>query len=197
MVDRESRGVVVPAPLLVLGGVLAVQFGGALAATLVPEVGAGGSVLLRIGFAAVLLYAVARPRLRGHTRRAWATVVAFGVALGLMNWRLLRLAGAPAAGRRGDRGVPRAARPHHRALAPAARLRGRRRGGCRGAADLRGVHRPVRRPEPDRARPGPDRGRLLGGVHPVRAAAPAPPSRASTGSRWPWSWPPSWCCPSA
>ncbi len=77
---------VVPAPLLVLGGVLSVQFGGALAATLVPEVGAGGSVLLRVGFAAVLLYAVARPRLRGHTRRAWATVVAFGVALGLMNW---------------------------------------------------------------------------------------------------------------
>ena len=86
MVDRESRGVVVPAPLLVLGGVLSVQFGGALAATLVPEVGAGGSVLLRIGFAAVILYAVARPRLRGHTRQAWATVVAFGVALGLMNW---------------------------------------------------------------------------------------------------------------
>ena len=77
---------VVPAPLLVLGGVLSVQFGGALAATLVPQVGAGGSVLLRVGFAAVLLYAVARPRLRGHTRQAWATVVAFGVALGLMNW---------------------------------------------------------------------------------------------------------------
>ena len=45
-----SRGsIVVPAPLLVLGGVVSVQFGGALAATLVPEIGAGGSVLLRIG----------------------------------------------------------------------------------------------------------------------------------------------------
>jgi len=76
----------VPAPLLVFGGVVSVQFGGALAATLVPEIGAGGSVLLRIGIAAVILFAVARPRLRGHERRAWATVVAFGVALGLMNW---------------------------------------------------------------------------------------------------------------
>ncbi len=76
----------VPAPLLVLGGVLSVQFGGALAATLVPEIGAGGSVLLRIGIAAIILFAVARPRLRGHDRRAWATVTAFGVALGLMNW---------------------------------------------------------------------------------------------------------------
>lgn len=76
----------VPAPLLVLGGVVSVQFGGALAATLVPEIGAGGSVLLRIGIAALILVAVARPRLRGHTASAWRTVVAFGVALGLMNW---------------------------------------------------------------------------------------------------------------
>ncbi len=77
---------VVPAPLLVLGGVVSVQFGGALAATLVPEIGAGGSVLLRIGIAALILVAVARPRLRGHTASAWRTVVAVGVALGLMNW---------------------------------------------------------------------------------------------------------------
>lgn len=76
----------VPAPLLVLGGVVSVQFGGALAATLVPEIGAGGSVFLRIAIAAVILGAVVRPRLRGHDRRAWLTVVAFGVALGLMNW---------------------------------------------------------------------------------------------------------------
>jgi len=76
----------VPAPLLVLGGVVSVQFGAALAATLVPEIGAGGSVLLRIGIAAIILFAVVRPRLRGHDRRAWATVAAFGVALGLMNW---------------------------------------------------------------------------------------------------------------
>jgi inner membrane transporter RhtA len=76
----------VPAPLLVFGGIVSVQFGGALAATLVPEIGAGGSVLLRVVFAAVLLLAVARPRLRGHTGQAWLTVIGFGVALGLMNW---------------------------------------------------------------------------------------------------------------
>ena len=75
-----------PAPLLVLGGVLSVQFGGALAATLVPQVGAGGSVLLRLGISAAILLLLVRPRLRGHSRRAWLTVVAFGVALGLMNW---------------------------------------------------------------------------------------------------------------
>jgi inner membrane transporter RhtA len=85
-VVRQSRSAAVPAPLLVLGGVVSVQFGGALAATLVPEIGAGASVLLRIGIAALLLCAVVRPRLRGHDRRAWLTVVAFGVTLGLMNW---------------------------------------------------------------------------------------------------------------
>jgi inner membrane transporter RhtA len=77
---------VVPAPLLVFGGVVSVQFGAALAATLVPEIGAGGSVLLRITFSALILGVLARPALRGHSRQAWLTVVAFGVALGLMNW---------------------------------------------------------------------------------------------------------------
>ena len=76
----------VPAPLLVFGGVLSVQFGGALAATLVPEIGAGGSVLLRIAISVLILVPLARPRFRGHSRRAWLTVIAFGPALGLMNW---------------------------------------------------------------------------------------------------------------
>lgn len=76
----------VPAAVLVLGGIVSVQFGGALAATLVPQIGAGGAVLLRIVFAALVLVVVGRPGVRGHDRRAWLTVVAFGVALGLMNW---------------------------------------------------------------------------------------------------------------
>jgi inner membrane transporter RhtA len=75
----------VPAPLLVLAAVVSVQFGGALAATLVPQIGAPGSVTLRLLFAALVLGAVARPRLRGHTRRAWGTVALFGLAMGLMN----------------------------------------------------------------------------------------------------------------
>lgn len=76
----------VPAPVLVLAGIVSVQFGGALAATLVPAVGAGGSVVIRLLFATALLLAVVRPRWRGHSRRAWATVAAFGVTLGLMNF---------------------------------------------------------------------------------------------------------------
>lgn len=71
--------------MLVLTAIVSVQFGGALAATLVPRIGAGGSVLLRLLFATVILVAVARPRLRGRSRQAWLMVLAFGAALGLMN----------------------------------------------------------------------------------------------------------------
>lgn len=78
-IDRST------APLLVLGGVVSVQFGAALAATLVPRIGAVGSVLLRLSFATIILCAFARPRLRGRPPRAWATVVVFGLALAAMN----------------------------------------------------------------------------------------------------------------
>ncbi len=78
-VDRRT------APLLVLAGVVSVQFGGALAATLVPRIGATGSVLLRLLFATVILYAVARPSWRGRSRPDLVTVVLFGLALAAMN----------------------------------------------------------------------------------------------------------------
>jgi inner membrane transporter RhtA len=81
-----SAGDRVPAPVLVLAGIVSVQFGGALAQTLVPVIGAGGSVVMRLLFATVLLLVMVRPKWRGHSRRAWLTVIAFGVALGLMNF---------------------------------------------------------------------------------------------------------------
>ena len=75
----------IPAPLLVLAAVVSVQFGGALAATLVPRIGAAGSVALRLVLAAAVLLAVARPRLRRRSRADWITVSAFAVVLALMN----------------------------------------------------------------------------------------------------------------
>lgn len=76
-----------PAPpvVLVLAAIASVQLGGALAATLVPRIGAAGSVTLRLAFATAILWAIARPKVRGHSRTAWVTVLAFGAALGLMN----------------------------------------------------------------------------------------------------------------
>lgn len=73
------------APLLVLAAVVSVQFGGALAATLLPKIGVFGSVGLRITLAALLLLVWCRPRLRGRDRRDWQVVAAYAAALGLMN----------------------------------------------------------------------------------------------------------------
>ncbi|MGV8908956.1 MAG: EamA family transporter [Propionicimonas sp.] len=74
-----------PAPLLVLAAVVSVQFGGALAATLIPVVGVFGSVTLRLTIAAIVLLAVVRPQLRGRSTADWLVVVAFGAVLATMN----------------------------------------------------------------------------------------------------------------
>lgn len=70
---------------LVLAGGVSVQFGGALAVTLMPRAGALGVVTLRLLAAAVVLLVVCRPRLRGHSRADWGTVAVFGIAMGAMN----------------------------------------------------------------------------------------------------------------
>lgn len=78
------RGSLGPVGLVLAGGV-SVQFGGALAALLIPRAGAIGVVTLRLLAAAVVLLLVCRPRLRGHSRTDWGTVVVFGVTMAAMN----------------------------------------------------------------------------------------------------------------
>jgi inner membrane transporter RhtA len=75
----------VPAPLLVLAAVVSVQFGGAMAATLIPMVGVFGSVTLRLTIAASILLIIVRPRLRGRTSGDWLVVATFGAILAMMN----------------------------------------------------------------------------------------------------------------
>lgn len=70
---------------LVLAGGVSVQFGAALAVTLMPRAGALGVVTLRLLAAAIVLLVVCRPRLRGHSRTDWGTVVAFGLTMAAMN----------------------------------------------------------------------------------------------------------------
>ncbi|MBV7696704.1 DMT family transporter [Streptomyces sp. TRM70350] len=81
---RGSIGPLGPVGLVLAGG-LSVQFGGALAVSLMPRAGALGIVTLRLLVAAVVLLAVCRPRLRGHSRTDWGTVIAFGITMGAMN----------------------------------------------------------------------------------------------------------------
>ena len=64
---------------------LSIQGGAALAKSLFGAVGPGGTSALRIGFGALILLAVWRPRLRAYTRLQHSTALLFGLTLGLMN----------------------------------------------------------------------------------------------------------------
>ncbi|MFJ8230694.1 EamA family transporter [Streptomyces sp. NPDC094448] len=81
---RAGRGQLGPVGLVVAGA-LSVQFGAAVAVLLMDEVGPTGVVTLRLVLAALVMLAVCRPRLRGHSRADWGTVIAFGLAMGGMN----------------------------------------------------------------------------------------------------------------
>jgi inner membrane transporter RhtA len=73
---------------LVLVGILSVQFGAGVAKTLFDEVAPTTIVWLRLVTSALVLLAIARPALRGRSRRDWLVVLAFGAALGVMNWSI-------------------------------------------------------------------------------------------------------------
>ncbi|MEP7114678.1 MAG: EamA family transporter [Ilumatobacteraceae bacterium] len=70
---------------LVGASIVSVQLGAAIASSLFERVGAPGTVLLRQGLAAVVLLAIARPRIAGRSRRDWQVVCAFGLVLAAMN----------------------------------------------------------------------------------------------------------------
>jgi len=87
--DRDVGGVRAPvgreraaAVGLVVVAAMSPQVGAAFAVTLFDELGPAGAAFLRLAFAAIVLWAIWRPRLAGDLRLAGA----FGVALGLMNW---------------------------------------------------------------------------------------------------------------
>jgi inner membrane transporter RhtA len=73
-----------PVALVLLAGG-SVQFGAALAKTLFDEAGAGGTVFLRVLFAAAVLTIVWRPRARGLPARDLWLAAAFGLTLAAMN----------------------------------------------------------------------------------------------------------------
>jgi inner membrane transporter RhtA len=79
---EDSRGA---ATALVLGGIVSVQVGAAFATTLFDELGPGGTVFLRIAFAAVLLLVIWRPPLRLGEGAARRDVVLLGLVLAGMN----------------------------------------------------------------------------------------------------------------
>ncbi len=74
-----------PSGALVIGAIASVQFGSAVAVHLFQWVGPAGAVLLRLATATIVLTAIHRPSVRGHSRRGVLTAVAFGAVLAGMN----------------------------------------------------------------------------------------------------------------
>lgn len=80
----SSRLRIPPIPLLLVSAT-SIQGGAALAKQLFPALGATGTSGLRLAFAALLLVAIFRPRLRGLGRAQWKAILPYGIALGTMN----------------------------------------------------------------------------------------------------------------
>jgi inner membrane transporter RhtA len=74
-----------PAITLVLGAIVSVQVGAAVATTLFDDLGPTGTVLLRLAFAAIVLIAIWRPRLASLRGGRARDVALFGIALAAMN----------------------------------------------------------------------------------------------------------------
>lgn len=74
--------------LFVLGGILSVQLGAAVAKDLFGRIDPTSMVWLRLLTSALVLVLLARPVLRGRSRADWLVVVGFGASLGLMNWAI-------------------------------------------------------------------------------------------------------------
>ena len=87
MTTRRSRTLLGPVGL-VLVGILSVQLGAAIAKGLFGEISPTAMVWLRLLTSALVLAAVARPRVTGRSGRDWLVVLGFGASLATMNWAI-------------------------------------------------------------------------------------------------------------
>jgi inner membrane transporter RhtA len=84
-VEATPRPTMGPGVAMVIVAMCSVQSGAALAARMFDRVGPSGMVFLRLSIAAAVLLPLARPSIRGRSRRDWAVTLAFGLVLGTMN----------------------------------------------------------------------------------------------------------------
>jgi inner membrane transporter RhtA len=82
--ETRRKPALAPIPAI-LGSIVSVQGGAALAKGLFPALGSTGTVGLRVGISAVILLAAFRPRVGRITAEQWRTLIPYGVVLGVMN----------------------------------------------------------------------------------------------------------------
>lgn len=73
-----------PVPAVLLA-IVSVQGGAAIAKSIFPVMGAAGTVALRIGLSAVILFAIYKPNLKTTTKSEWRLIFWYGLVLGAMN----------------------------------------------------------------------------------------------------------------
>ncbi|WP_285058206.1 EamA family transporter [Pedobacter ginsengisoli] len=81
---KKSKINIPPLPA-VLGAIVSVQAGAAIAKGLFPALGATGTASVRIGLSALILLAVNRPNLKRLNKAQWRAVIPYGLCLGAMN----------------------------------------------------------------------------------------------------------------
>jgi inner membrane transporter RhtA len=71
--------------MMVLLAMISVQFGAATAKSLFAPLGAPGVVFIRTGFAALILWLIARPQVRQYSRHQWSSAIVLGIVIAMMN----------------------------------------------------------------------------------------------------------------
>ncbi len=69
---------------LAVAAMATIQLGAAVSEPLFDRIGPAGVVALRLALAALILWPIARPRLRGRTRKDLAAAIALGVCSGFL-----------------------------------------------------------------------------------------------------------------
>jgi inner membrane transporter RhtA len=85
LADLARLGGGLPASSLLIGAIVSMQCGAAVATHLFGQAGVLGTAFLRCGFGAVVLLGVATPRLRDRARHELGWLLVFGLVLACMN----------------------------------------------------------------------------------------------------------------
>lgn len=83
--DAQRSGVGAPGPALVVLAISFTQIGSAVAAMVFSMAGPVGTVALRLGLSALVLWLLVRPSLRGVSRLSWGAAAGYGLVLAAMN----------------------------------------------------------------------------------------------------------------
>ena len=85
VMNRIASRFSVPPIALALLAIASMQSGSALAKSLFPQVGAGGMLFMRVGFAAILLFVLWRPKFTPQIRENFQLLCLFGIVMAVMS----------------------------------------------------------------------------------------------------------------